>query len=161
MSWLQSHLEANYTTASILVIDSSRKKLSKVIEERNLSIGLPDEWQSWEIYVDIVGFIQKPNVTHLAFVECKNTSITLSHISQLLGYSRVAIPHNSFIISPQGLSGALKSLFISFQRTDVLDYHYPEGKLPLSIVAAKWNQHSNCIDSDSIITGDRNRIGIL
>ncbi len=58
----------------------------------------------------------------LAFVECKVAPITLRDVGQLLGYSLVARPLLSFLVSPSGLSDRLATLLLTFGRHDVLTY---------------------------------------
>ncbi len=157
--WLQGFLADRHRRAEVKVFDTSRKSLARLIQDHNLIENLPAEWPSWDIYVDIVGFIQDGEATHLAFVECKNQAIRLAHLSQLLGYSRVALPLYSFIIAPQGVSDALKSLLVTFNRLDVLSYSHQAGQLPRTISIARWDESANCIDHGSIIVGDAGKIG--
>ncbi len=159
--WLNGFLNSRYRNTTIRVFDTSRKSLARLIQEKGLSTNLPSEWHSWDIFVDIVGFAVTKQKTDLTFVECKNTAITLRDVSQLLGYSRVALPQHSFIIAPQGASDSLRELLLAFNRIDILRYHTEIGKLPHSIVVAQWDETANCIDAGSIVTGDRNRIGKL
>ncbi len=159
--WLQKFLTTRHRKAEIQVFDTSRKSLAKLIQDRKLMENLPAEWHSWDIYVDVVGFIREKKTANLAFVECKNTDIQLSHLSQLLGYSRVGLPLYSFIIAPQGASDSLKSLLLTFNRLDILNYNYKPGQLPHSISIAKWDETANCIDNGSIISGDSRKIGRL
>jgi hypothetical protein len=154
--WLMAFLQKRHKDAEIRVFDSSRKSLARLIQETGLIANLPPEWQSWDIYVDVVGFARTPQTTALAFVECKIVAITLAHLSQLLGYSRVALPHYSIVLSPQGASDALKSLLVTFERKDVLAYQTEKGKLSRSIAVARWDETGSCIDLSSTISGDDN-----
>ncbi len=160
-SWLKGFLSSRYSQADIRVFDSSKKRLCRLIQEQNLMQNLPPEWNSWTIQVDIVGFVVTPQKTEIAFVECKNTAITLEHLSQLLGYSRVACPSFSFLVAPQGVSDTLRSLLLTFNRTDVLEYYWEKGKLSYSIVIARWDEKANTIDRNALITGDHNYISRL
>jgi hypothetical protein len=154
--WLQGFLRSKHRGADIQVFDSSRKSLARLIQETGLLRNLPLEWPSWDIYVDVVGFACTAKTTALAFVECKNGAITLAHLSQLLGYSRVALPRYSILIAPQGASSALNSLLVTFGRTDVLQYHTPSGQLSRSVAIAKWDENGACLDLGSIICGNDN-----
>jgi hypothetical protein len=156
--WLQAFLNSRHKKDEILVFDSSNKSLSRLIEEKGLMNKLNPEWVTWDIQIDIVGFIRNQNLTKIAFVECKNTQIKLSHLSQLLGYSRVTLPEYSFIISPKGVSDSLKTLLATFGRKDVLNYHFIKGVVAKSIIIAKWDETSQRIDNSEIITGDDNRL---
>jgi hypothetical protein len=155
-AWLERFLRNKHRGADVFVFDSSRRSLARLIQEAGLNTDLPAEWHSWDIYVDIVGFACTARQTSLAFVECKKGYITLSHLSQLLGYSRVALPQYSLIISPQGASDSLRSLLVTFERTDILHYHSERGKLSLSVAVARWGEHGACIDLGSVISGENN-----
>lgn len=159
--WLKHFLSNKYPGWEVQVFDSSRESLAKLIQKSGLIANLPLEWPSWDIHIDIVGFSIKERVTELAFVECKNVPITLGHLSQLLGYSRVAQPQHSFIISPRGPSDSLKSLLVTFRRTDILEYHQLAGRLGRSIVVATWNETAKSIDYGSMIGGDASYLGRL
>ena len=159
--WLQNFLESRHRRAKIQIFDTSRKSLARLIQEQNLIHNLPPEWPSWDIFVDIVGVIREERVTSLAFVECKNTAIQLRHLSQLLGYSRVALPLYSFIIAPQGVSDSLKSLLLTFNRLDILNYTFKNGQVSRTISVAKWDESALCIDNGSIIGGNMTQVGRL
>ncbi len=75
--WLKGFLHSRYRKTNIRVFDTSRKSLARLIQETGLSSNLPPEWQSWDIFVDVVGFAFTKQKTELTFVECKNTAITL------------------------------------------------------------------------------------
>lgn len=155
-SWLKRFLQSRHLRAKIYVFDSSRRSLARLIQETGLSANLPAEWHSWDIYVDVVGFACTTKQTYLAFVECKFSFITLRDFSQLLGYSRVAIPQYSIIISPKGASDSLRSLLQTFERNDILQYYVEKGKLPLSVAVARWDENGECIDIGSMISGQSN-----
>lgn len=84
-------------------------------------------------------------------IECKTTPITLKDVSQLLGYSRVVLPVYACILSPLGVSSDVASLLKTYSRLDVLEYNWPKGELPHSIVVATWNEQRKGIDYDSLI----------
>lgn len=88
--------------AKIYVDDTSRKALSRWLLEYKFYSLFPD-YQTYEIEVDVAGVIECPGGAYLGFVECKLNRITLRDLSQLLGYSKVAKPLWSLIISPKGI----------------------------------------------------------
>ncbi len=159
--WLKRLLRGQYRSYSIQVFNASRKSLARLVEQNDLMANLPAEWPSWDIHVDVVGFATRQGRTDLAFVECKRIPITLGHVSQLLGYSRVARPQYAFIVSPQGASDSLKSLLLTFQRTDILQYDQPQGKLSRSVIVAKWDETAHAIDYGSVIAADAGYLGRL
>ena len=154
--WLQRFLQGRHRKAEVSVYDASQKSLVRLIEERSLYHKLPTEWHSWDIHVDIVGFIKTKATTTLAFVECKNEAIKLQHLSQILGYSRVARPAYSIIIAPQGPAGMVTSLLKTYGRLDVLHYHWRKGKLPRSVTVGRWDEAAGCLDLHDLIIGDEN-----
>ncbi len=159
--WLKRFLRDRYARSEIYVYDCSRRSLPKLIQETGLISNLAPEWPSWDIQVDIVGFIIDTHATRLAFVECKNVPIKLSHLSQILGYSRVVLPEYALILSPHGVSTSLKSLLITYRRTDVLQYVGSPGRLAKSVVVARWDAQAKCPDPGTMISGDINFLGRL
>lgn len=113
-NWLENFLKDRHRKAAIKVFDASKKSLTRLIKEQNLFQHLRPEWVSWDIQVDVVGFILYKQRTEIAFVKCKNHAITFNNLSQLLGYSRVVIPEYAFLIAPQGISDSLKSLLLTY-----------------------------------------------
>ncbi len=157
--WLAGFLADRHPKTDIRVFDASRRKLSRLIADEGLHSKVPPEWVSWDIYVDVVGVAVDAMQTHLAFVECKNNSPTLRDLSQLLGYSRIARPTYSFLISPNEPSDAVKSLIRTFNRVDVLQYHSTSGKIPRAITLARWLKNQKSIDWGNAISDDSIRIG--
>ena len=151
--WLKDFLTSRFQSADVDVYDLSQTPLSRFL--RSYDKGeFPPEWVTWEIQVDVVGFIHQPQeITSLAFVECKNNKLTLSHLSQLLGYSRIAQPLFSFLISPEGFSSTLVSLLRDYQRHDVLEYHWESGRLPRQVVVAEWNRIACNLNRQTMIGG--------
>ena len=118
--WLEDFLKDRFQQADVDVYDLSRTSISRFLSTYNRG-NFSGEWAAWDIKVDIVGFVhQSDKPTTVAFVECKNIKLTLAHLSQLLGYSRIAHPLYSFLISPVGFSSALVSLLQKYRRHDVL-----------------------------------------
>jgi len=143
-SWFEKVLQDKFKRARILVADTSKKVLSKWLFEKGYHRHFKD-YSTYEIEVDITGVIESEK-TELAFVECKLNKITLRDLSQLLGYSKVAIPLLSIILSPKGISDSMKLLFNVSRRNDVL--YYADNKY---IVIGKWNETRKEIDQTSII----------
>ena len=151
--WLKDFLTSRFQSADVDVYDLSQTPLSRFL--RSYDKGeFPPEWVTWDIQVDVVGFIHQPQeITSLAFVECKNNKLTLSHLSQLLGYSRIAHPQFSFLISPAGFSSTLISLLRDYQRHDVLEYHWENGKRPRQVVIAEWDMIACNLNRQTMIGG--------
>ena len=159
--WLEKYLKDKHRRAEVRVFDSSQRSLTRVISDAGLSKNLPTEWLSWEIYVDVVGFIITSKTTSLAFVECKLGAITLRDLSQIIGYSRVVSPYYSFIVSPRGASSALTSLLRTHRRLDVLEYQWFRDGTSRAITVARWDQTAKTIDYSALISSDRSTVGRL
>lgn len=154
--WLEGFLSTRYKGATIDVFDTSRKSLARLIQETGFINNLRSEWPSWDIYIDIVGFARTETSTTIALVECKNLALTLSHLSQTIGYSRIVLPAYSVLLSPQGCSDSLRSLLETFGRGDVLQYHSEKGRIASSIAVATWNEPSETIELSTVIAGNDN-----
>ena len=151
--WLEGFLKARFQQAEVDVYDLSRILISRFLSTYNRG-SFPGERVTWNIKVDVVGFVHHANKpTSLAFVECKNTRLTLAHLSQLLGYSRIAQPLYSFLISPLGFSPPLVSLLQEYQRRDVLEYHWEHGKMPRKIIVAEWEMATSNLNRHTMIGG--------
>lgn len=124
--WLSSYLTGRHKKADIQVYDVSRVSLATFIDRQGWQTLFPSEWRTWDIHVDVAGFIVAPDRAELSLVECKLRPITLGDLSQLLGYSRVAKPLLSFLVSPAGVSGSLTSLLMTYNRWDILVYDQPK-----------------------------------
>lgn len=153
--WLQGFLTSRFQSADVDVYDLSQTPISRFLRSYDKGQFSP-EWVTWDIRVDVVGFIhQAQEMTALAFVECKNNKLTLSNLSQLLGYSRIAQPFFSFLISPAGFSSTLVSLLSDYQRHDVLEYYWESGRLPRQVIVAEWDMVACNLNRHTMIGGTR------
>ncbi len=149
--WLHDHLQACYPHRSVMTAICHTQRLNSLI--RRLGIGnlLPADWQSWDVQVDIVGFACSRQNVAIALIECKNKAISLSHLSQIIGYCRVARPQIGMILSPEGISKGLQQLLITFGRQDVLIYSERQHHAPQRIILARWNAQMNLPEPSSAI----------
>ena len=151
--WLENFLKDRFQQADVDVHILSHTSLSRFLSTYNQG-DFHEEWVTWNIKVDVVGFVHQSNKpTTLAFVECKNIKLTLAHLSQLLGYSRIAQPLYSFLISPVGFSSALVSLLQEYQRRDVLEYHWEPGRIPRQIIVSEWDIATCNLNRNTMIGG--------
>jgi uncharacterized membrane protein YheB (UPF0754 family) len=144
-SWFKKILKEKHSNNQILVEDTSRKVLSRWIVEKKLQHLFPD-YQTYEIEVDVTGIIEEDEKATLGMIECKLNRITLRDFSQLLGYSRVAQPLYSIILSPKGVSKSMHRLFYVSRRNDIL--YYSGNRY---IVIGKWDEKRNEVDFSTII----------
>jgi len=140
--WLESYLNDKFAEDSnkITVLDTHNSYLSNFIIELKYQKYFP-EFSTYQIQQDITGFIEYNDKVELVFVECKLENLTLSNLSQLIGYSVIAIPFISILLSPKGMSNSLEKLLNVFNRRDILQYR-PKRKI--SII--KWDIHKQDVD---------------
>jgi len=145
IKWLDETLKEKYKKRKVFVYNTSEYYLHKFISTKKMQSYFPD-YLTYEIQVDITGIIISDDNACLVFVECKLKPISLKDISQLIGYSKVALPLHSIIISPSGMSRSVKILLNTHNRVDVLEY--TNGK---KIKVAKWAPMRKSIDISTII----------
>lgn len=146
-NWLREFLIQKYRMkADITVGITADTALYYWLERRNIQ-NFFKEYTSYDIKIDVVGAIIFENKADLVFIECKRRSITLKDVAQLLGYSKIANPILSLIISPVGLSRALGFLLDIYKRYDILTYKDPSRFIRI----AKWDASRKSIDLSSII----------
>ena len=144
-TWFEKILLEKHPNSKIHVQDTSRKVLSRWLVEKGFHKLFPD-YQTYEIEVDIVGIIEEDNKAFLGMIECKLNQITLRDLSQLLGYSRVALPLYSIILSPESVSKSMHLLFNVLRRNDVLNYSSDRH-----IIIGKWHEKRKELDYSTII----------
>jgi len=144
-AWFKKILEKKFKDAKVCVEDTSKKVLSKWLVEKGFHNFFPN-YQTYEIEVDVTGIVEKSDEAHLGFIECKLGRITLRDLSQLLGYSKVALPLYSVILSPKGISRSLNLLFNVARRDDILFYTNDRY-----IIIGRWNEKRRDLDLSSVI----------
>lgn len=145
--WLEKLLVSRIKDAEVIkVYNSSKVSLTKLLANRGFHKYFLSEYLTYDIKVDVTGIIVREGRGSLVFVECKLRRITLKDFSQLLGYSVVAKPLYSIILSPEGISDSLSSLIKSFGRSDILKYHNNR-----EIALAKWDDSKRDLDYTTII----------
>lgn len=152
VTWLDVFLRERFKHKNIIVRDTSRRPLKLALQDIGLVPSNKPEWLTYDILVDVTGFICSGNSVEFAFVECKNTPLKLRDVSQLLGYSRVALPLYSCIISPDGVSSDVGTLLKTYSRYDILEYSWVKGERPRSIVVATWNEQQKSLDHASLLS---------
>lgn len=146
--WLEKKLKGNYgkKAKKITVLDTHDSDLLNFIIKLNYQKFFP-EFTTYKIRQDITGFIEYEDKVELVFVECKNGKLSLINLSQLIGYSCIALPVISILIAPQGMGTTLSKLLTSFNRTDILEFRSNR-----KIQVLKWDYNKKDIDQmNSII----------
>lgn len=142
ISWLEADLNGRFgmTAKKIQVLDTHDSDLRNFIMSLNYQAFFP-EFTTYQIRQDITGFIEYTDRVELVFIECKNEPLKLIHLSQLIGYSCIALPVYSVLLSPQGIGTNLSRLLKSYKRTDVLEFR-PRRKIQV----VKWDYSKKDID---------------
>ena len=150
--WLGRVLRGRFPGCEVDVKDTHASPLNEYIKRNGLQQYFQsDIWQTYEIRVDITAFMVHRERPALVFVECKVIPISLLHVSQLLGYSRVARPLLSCLISTKGIGNAVIGLISRYDRTDILEYYWEKGRQPRSIILGKWDEQTKRVDVSSIL----------
>lgn len=144
-SWLSSYLHGRYPRASVAAFDTHAVDLAGFLRKEGIHHYFKD-CEAYEIQVDVTGIVRTGETIRLAFVECKVGPITLRDVGQLLGYSLVARPEWSYLLSPLGLSDRLNTLLVTFGRHGVLNY----GK-DRAIRLASWNIGRREVDLSTLV----------
>ncbi|MQY77681.1 MAG: hypothetical protein GH151_00555 [Bacteroidetes bacterium] len=142
VKWLQADLEQKYgrTSKKIIVEDTHDSYLSNFIMSLGYEKFFP-EFSTYQIQQDITGFIEYEDKVDLVFVECKIGSLSLIHLSQLIGYSCIALPIQAYLLSPKGMGTTLNKLLMTYNRKDILEFR--AGK---RISVVKWDASKQDID---------------
>ena len=152
MAWLGRVLGRKFPKATVDVRDTRGSSLNHYIRGHGLQNYFHSQiWQTFEIRVDITAFLVYKGQPGLVFLQHKVVPITFFHISQLLGYSRVALPLSSYLVSSTGIGSSVQSLITKYDRSDILEYQWEKGQLPRKIIIAKWDYSSKSIDSNSVL----------
>lgn len=149
--WLDRYIRERFRKQKVKTTDSSRIRTSSVLQQEQLAPSNKPDHASYDIRVDVTSVISSGDHVELAFVECKLKQISLRDVSQLLGYSRVANPVFSCILSPQGISSEVSALLRTYGRSEILEYDWPKGETPRSICIAKWDQRKQDIDYATLL----------
>ncbi len=142
IKWLDTNLNEKFGKKSknIYVLDTHDSDLSNFIIKLKFQKFFP-EFTTYKIRQDITAFIEYEEKVDLVFVECKNGKLTLINLSQLIGYSCIAMPIFSILIAPQGMGTTLSKLLTSFNRKDILEFR-PNRKIQV----LKWDFNKKDID---------------
>lgn len=142
IKWLTTELIQKYGNMAkkIQVYDTHDSDLRNFIMKLNYQQFFP-EFINYQIRQDITGFIEYDDKVDLVFVECKITTLSLINLSQLIGYSSIALPIYAILISPKGMGTTLTKLLKTYNRLDILEFK-PNRKIQI----IKWDQNKQDID---------------
>jgi len=145
VKWLNRYLKDRHSRCEVEVYDTRKINLSDIILKNNIYKFFP-AYDTFKFKINITAFIKSEKAVKLVFLECKLKPMTLKDIGPLLGYSMIAKPEYSLLISPEGLSDSLSTLLRTFGRYDILEYD--RGK---RIRIAQWNADRKEIDSSTLL----------
>lgn len=148
ITWLESDLIQKYQrqVETIKVLDTHDSDLRNYIIKLNYQKYFPAH-TTYQIRQDITAFIQYNDRIDLVFVECKNKRLSLMNLSQIIGYSCMALPIYSILLSPLGMGTTLSKLLLTYDRKDILEFR-PNRKIRI----IKWDSSRKDIDySKSVI----------
>ena len=142
IEWLKKNLAQKFgnNTNKITVLDTHDSDLSNFIMQLNYQRFFP-EFSTFKIRQDITGFIEYKDKVDLILVECKNSSLSLIHLSQIIGYSCIALPIYAILLSPYGMGQTLNKLLKSYNRLDILEFR---PKRTVQII--KWDKNKQDVD---------------
>jgi hypothetical protein len=132
-AWFQDLLARRFRNHTVRAYDTSHTRASSLIVQQGVQAAFPQA-AAWDIQADITALIIGRE-SRIAFVECKKGRITLKDVGQLLGYSRVARPAASVLLSVEPPSDPLRTLLVTYGRYDILEYD--ENKSRIKIV--QWD----------------------
>lgn len=140
--WLRNKLKGDFgrIAKKITVLDTHDSDLSNFIIELEYQRFF-SEFPTYKIRQDITGFIEYEHKVELVFVEVKLGQLKLIDLSQLIGYSCIALPIFSILIAPAGMGSTLAKLLTSFNRKDILEFR-PRRKIQV----LKWDEKKQDID---------------
>lgn len=140
--WLENRLNGDFgrKAKKITVLDTHDSYLYNFIIKLNYQRFFSD-FTTYKIQQDITGFIEYEDRVELVFVEVKIGQLKLIDLSQLIGYSCIALPIFSILIAPAGMGSTLAKLLTSFNRKDILEFR-PGRKIEV----LKWDAVKQDID---------------
>ena len=151
-NWLYRFLRGRFPRAEIITDDTHSVPLNEYMKRQGIgSLFGNQQWHTYEIQVDVAGFVIYKKRQELALVECKLDQLTPSDLAQLLLYSRVALPLFSFLVSPAGLSGSLNNLLLTYGRLDILEYYSCRGEQPRRIILGRWSSRTKALVQGSVV----------
>ena len=148
INWLKKSLNEQYgkKAKKITILDTHDSDLSNFIIKLKYQRFFSD-FTTYKIRQDITGFIEYEDKVELVFVEVKIGQLKLIDLSQLIGYSCIALPIFSILIAPEGMGSTLAKLLTSFNRKDILEFR-PRRKIQV----LKWDPIKQDIDFMNSIT---------
>jgi hypothetical protein len=135
--WLERYLRNKHPQAQVSVHDVHATDLSDFFVTQPLQVRqyFP-AYATYKIRVDLLGIVEENGACLLTFVEVKDGSLSLINLSQLIGYCKVVLPENAFLVSPAGTTPSLHQLLHHFNRRDILQYDCSQPHRTVRV--AKW-----------------------
>lgn len=143
--WLKSLLDRHLPNWHSDVFVTSRLEQGDFLDGEKLFKAFP-MLAAFGTRVDVTAVIRRGDKVRLALADCKAGLVTLKDVGPLLAYSRIVSPALALILSPDGISNALRFLMRSRSLED--SFHYGEGR---SIKVGRWDLHRKKVDMRSLV----------
>lgn len=139
--WLNGYLKRNLKPQSIIkTYIGANEFISKILIRKGFSNKIKYSYL-FNIKVDVFSVVLQNDKAGLVLVECKTTKLTLQHLSQLMGYSRIIQPVGAVLLSPKGRTTGLNAFLSGSREYNLLSYGNNR-----KITIAKWNREKNEVD---------------
>lgn len=148
--WLETMLRQRHPGCRVAAYQTSGISVRALIRRESLSALLPES-RNYEFRADVTGVVWVDRSACLAFVNCVVEPITLKQVSLFVGYCRVARPLLAYLLSPAGVGQAVKSLILTYDRADILEYDWPRGCFPRRITLGTWSARTKGLDMNSLL----------
>ena len=131
--WLKQYLEGKYTGKEVIVEDTSQIYLEDALRKNGIDYPLAN---GLKIQIDVLGIVIKEDKPLLFFIEAKKDDLILKDLGQLLIYSKLMDPEESFLLTPKGF-GPVGTVITVFNRRELIQYG--DGKKVKEIKIMKWD----------------------
>ena len=138
--WMNDYLKRVFKTQNIKTYVGANEFISKILIRENYSKKITNS-HFFNIKIDIFSVIVKNNKIKLVLIECKKDRLSLIHLSQLIGYSKIINPVCSILLSPKGLTTGLVNFLDGDSAHNLLNYDHNK-----KIIIARWIKSRNEVD---------------
>ena len=139
-NWINDYLQRALKPQNIRTYVGANEFISKILIRENYSTKITNS-HFFNIKIDIFSVIVKNNKIKLVLIECKKNRLSLIHLSQLVGYSRVINPVCSILLSPEGLTTGLANFLDGDSTNNLLNYGNNR-----KIIVARWIKSRGEVD---------------
>lgn len=121
--WLENYLKQKYTNYNVEVF-IPQNYISKIPNDNIKKI---PNYSSFDFKPDVIGILSSKsdsNDIKLVFVNRSTSALSLKEIGEILCYSRIAQPVESFLISPKALANEVNLILLDkSKQNNILSYN--------------------------------------